>query len=111
MITGLKYIDNQQLFSQYDTTLNASVIPNILSVKDATLVNAYNGAAVVARVFSYYQQRYVQKVKTYGETLQIGQVALVDTLNNSQIRGAVEKASIDLAKGFVSNMEIVGVIE
>lgn len=111
VITGLKYIDNQQLFSQYDATLNTSVIPNILSVKDATLVNAYNGAIVVARVFSYYQQRYVQKVKTYGETLQIGQVALVDTLNNSQIRGAVEKASIDLAKGFVSNMEIVGVIE
>jgi len=111
VITGLNYIDNQQEFSRRDLSLGSYVIENILSVKEATLINAYNGPAVTERVYNYYQQRYLQKFRLFGSALEIGQIALVDSMNGSQIRGAVERNNIDLAGGFISQTEVVGVVE
>jgi hypothetical protein len=56
VLTGLNYIDNQQIFSTYGN-YGAYVVPNIVEVKTATLVNIYNGQTVVDRVYDYLQQR------------------------------------------------------
>lgn len=109
-LTGKKYIDNQRLFVK---SANASsvVTPNVLTIKNATLVNTYNGQAVTDRIFAYYQQRYLQKAKLFTPSIELGNVALVDSLNNAKIRGVVEKMTINLTGGFLADSDIVGVVD
>jgi hypothetical protein len=65
---------------------------------------------VAQRIYDYYQQRYLQKVKLFAPLAQPGDVALIDTLYNQQIRGVIEKMSADLANGFTVQAEITGVV-
>jgi len=110
-LTGLNYIDNQQLFSSTGS-FGSYVIPNIVKIDSATLVNAYNGQTVADRVYDYYQQRYLQKLKLFAhDTIKTGSVALIDSINDSQIRACVEKMSINLAGGFIIEAAAVGIVE
>lgn len=110
VLTGQGYSDTLQLKSVYNTTLDANVNKNILSIDKATLVNINNGDVIVQRVYDYYQQRYLQKVKLYSPTSEVGKSVLVDTLYNQQIGGVTEKMTLDLAGGFTVKSEIVGVV-
>jgi hypothetical protein len=109
-LTGLTYTDTAQVKGIYTSGLDASVKPNVLKVTDATLVNANNVTSVAQRIYDYYQQRYLQKVKLFAPLAQPGDVALIDTLYNQQIRGVIEKMSADLANGFTVQAEITGVV-
>jgi len=110
-LTGLNYIDNQQLFSSTGS-FGSYVIPNIVKIDSATLVNAYNGQTVADRVYDYYQQRYLQKLKLFAhDTIKTGSVALIDSINDSQIRACIEKMSINLSGGFIIDAEAVGIVE
>jgi hypothetical protein len=110
-LTGMKFADAQQVFLVSASNLGAYVIPNIVKIQNATLVSATNGAEVASRVYDYYQQRYRQKVRLYAPSISIGHVALIDSVNNSQIRGALEKMNINLSGGFIVDAEAVGVVE
>jgi hypothetical protein len=109
VLSGLVYIDTKLIFGVYNTGISTSVKPNILKVEDASLVNSGNAATIVQRVYDYFTQRYTQQVRLYANQTQTGDIALIDTLYNKQIRGVVEKLDIDLAFGFVSQAEITGV--
>lgn len=111
LLSGLSYVDNKQTFSAYNSLVGAYATPNILKITNATLINSYNGSVVVNRVYNYYQQRYLQKIKLFAPTVQNGQVVLSDTFNSSQVRGVVEKMEIDLAGGMIAKTSIVGVID
>lgn len=110
-LTGLNYIDNQRLFSS-SGSFGSYVIPNVVKIETATLISAYNGQAVADRVYAYYQQRFLQKMKLFAhDTIKTGSVALIDSINDSQIRACVEKMSINLAGGFIIEAEAVGIVE
>jgi hypothetical protein len=110
-LTGLNYIDNLQKFSKHGA-FGSYVVPNIINIETATLVNIYNGQEVADRVYDYYQQRYVQKMRLYAhDAIGTGKVALIDSIDNSQIRGTVEKMSINLSGGFIIDAEACGVVE
>jgi hypothetical protein len=110
-LTGLNYIDNQQLFSS-SGSFGSYVIPNIVKIDSATLINTYNGQTVADRVYAYYRQRYLQKIRLFGhDTIGTGKIALIDSLNASQIRACIEKMSINLSGGFIIDAEAVGVVE
>lgn len=110
VLTGLNYIDNQQLFTK-NSEIVSSALPKIISIESATLVNVYNGQEVADRVYAYYQQRYQQKFRLYAhETIGTGKVALIDSMG-SQIRASVEKMSINLSGGFIVDAEACGVVE
>lgn len=111
VLSGQGYTDTTQVFGVYNTTLDANIKTNVLKVTDATLVNYANVAEVTQRVYDYYQQRYLQKVKLFVPSIEVGQTALIDTLYSKQIRGVVEKMSIDLSGGFISQAEITGVVQ
>ncbi|MBV5322624.1 MAG: hypothetical protein JZU60_02165 [Ilumatobacteraceae bacterium] len=107
-LLGQGYTDTKQVLGVYDTTIDSSVKSNILSITDATLVTRDNLAAITQLVYDYYQQRYLQKVKLYSPTAEVGNSVLVDTLYSRQMAGVVEKLSIDLSGGFTAQAEIVG---
>jgi hypothetical protein len=108
VLSGLGYTDTKSVNGVYNTTLGATVSKNILSIKDATLVNPSNVAATTQRVYNYYQMRYLQKVKLYSTLASIGDSVLIDTLYNQKIGGVIEKMSINLSGGFTAQTEIVG---
>jgi hypothetical protein len=109
-LTGQGYTDTRQVKGVYNTTLDSTVKPNIVSIQDATLINATNINATAQRVYDYYQQRYLQKVRLYAPDSEIGRSVLVETLYSQHIAGVTERMSIDLSGGFTANSEIVGVI-
>jgi hypothetical protein len=109
VLSGAVYVDTQQVYRVQNTALGASVKPNVLQVTAATLVDAANVAEVTNRIYDYYQQRYRQEVTLYGAAIEPGVVVAVETLYNKQVRGVLERSEIDLARGFVSKCQIVGV--
>jgi hypothetical protein len=111
VLSGLVYIDTAKVFSVYDGTLPAGSKTNVLTVTNATLVNSTNAQDIAQRIYDYYAQRLLQKVKLYAPTASTGNVVVIDTLYGQQIRGVVEKMSIDLSGGFVVQADIVGVVD
>lgn len=109
-LSGQTYLDTTQIFSVYNTGLDASVKPNILRARDATLVNSSNGAAVAQRVYNYHQQRLLQKTKLYAPTdVEPMDVVLIDSLYGQHLSCVVEKMSTNLFGGMVSQVEMTGV--
>ncbi|MBK8467726.1 MAG: hypothetical protein IPL32_18080 [Chloracidobacterium sp.] len=104
------YEDVKSIASVYNTTLNSTDPKNVISIDDATLVNSDNAQTIAQRVYDYYQQRYLQKAKLFAPSAEPGKSALIDTYEGKQVKGIVEKMSIDLARGMVTRAEIVGVI-
>lgn len=111
ILTGLVYEDSAKIASKYTTPALPKVKENILAITNATLVNAVNGDAVALRVWNYYQQRLLQKVKLYHPVAVTGNTVVIDTLYSQHIRGVVEKMTLDLAKGFTVQAEIVGILD
>jgi hypothetical protein len=110
-LSGQTYTDTTQVYSLTNGALPATAKPNMLKITDATLVHLGNMAAVAQLVYDYYQQRYLQKVKLYAPTAYApGDVVLIDTLYNQQLRCTVEKMSADLAAGFMVQAEMTGVV-
>ena len=109
-ITGQGYTDTTQVYNITNGTLDANVRQNVIAISDATLINPSNVVATTQRVYDYYQQRYLQKVKLYSPTAAVSDSVLIDTLYNQRISGVVEKMNMDLSGGFRVNAEITGIV-
>lgn len=62
------------------------------------------------RLYAYYTQRYVLRLRLIAPTVQVGQVVAVETLYGQTVRGVIEKMSMDLAGGMVADVEVRGVL-
>jgi len=91
-------------------TLSASTPRYEIHVDDALMVDSTVVGDVTQRIYDYYLQRYIQKTKLFGLTVKAGDTVLIDTQSSQQIKGIVERAEFNLTGGFVSEIEIVGVI-
>lgn len=109
-LKGLVYIDTRQTYAVYMTGLDPDTKTNILKITDATLVNSNNATEITQRIYNYYQQRLLQKVKLYAPVAAPGNVVIIDTLYNQKIRGIVEKMSINLSGGFIAQTDITGIV-
>lgn len=109
-LSGQGYTDTTQIEGVHNEELDPNVSKNVLSISDATLVNATNVAEVTQRVYDYYQQRYVQKVKLYAPAAEPGKSVIIDTLYDRQIGGVMEKMTLNLTGGFTVQAEITGVV-
>jgi hypothetical protein len=111
VLSGQGYIDTSQVYGIYTTGLDSSVKTNVIKITSANLINSANVIATTQRVYDYHQQRYLQKVKLFAPSSEVGKSAMVDTLYSQKVIGIIEKMDIDMANGFVSNSEITGVVD
>jgi len=102
--------DQTRLIEQHNGSLPAGTVENVIVINDALTATNNNGATVLQRIYDYYQQRYLQKTKLFAHPITVGNSVLIATQSSRQIAGIVEKISIDLAGGFVSDVEIIGVV-
>lgn len=109
-LTGLAYEDTQTV-----RVVSANLLPgtkeNVVQVTDATMVNSNNGNPLAQRLFDYYQQRYLQKATLFAPTVQPGWSVVMDTLYGRVVKGVVEKMEIDLAGGYLADVEVVGIVD
>ncbi len=91
-------------------TLGSGTDNNRVVVSNSSLVTIDNVAAIGQDLFDYWQERYVQKIRLYATTIKPGDSVICDTYDGKQIQGYVEKVSTNLAGGFISDVEIVGVL-
>lgn len=121
-VNGKPFINSKRLAGIYNNSLPVGTKANIVSVTDATLIfpktqpfpptgTIYPSIVedTAQRVYDYYQQRYLQKARLYAHPLKVGDSVLI-TMQSKWIAGIVERIEINLAGGFISQMEIVGVI-
>lgn len=107
-ITGKQITHSTRIHSKYDPLVTTATKP-IIKVTDDTFVDSKDISILVDRIYNYYQQRYMQRLRMYAPDIKIGDCVLIDSLYNTQIRAVVERMEIDLANGMVAKVEFVGV--
>jgi hypothetical protein len=68
-------------------------------------------SAIATRLLNYYNKRYLQKMKAYAPPYTVGNILLIDTIDDRQVWAVVTKMTLDLAGGFVARVEARGVIK
>lgn len=131
VVSGYPWVDSQRSYRYDEEGISSYASKNVLTVNDATLVSNNNAEAVLGRMRDYYRQRYTQSMMIvpnigtrynsalYKEALfgwavgnvRIGQIVSVETLQGTFLRAVLEKASINLAGGYLLSLDAIGVIK
>ena len=113
-VSGKPWIDATQIFSWANPNAG-NAQPNVWKIDSATLVPSIQTSTeetitnVLARVAAYAALRYQQKVTMFPRTdVDLGNIALVDSLYGKDVVGVVEKMSSNLSGGYLIETEIVG---
>lgn len=110
--TNETYDVNRRLYYEYNTGLPAGTPENIVVIDDAAFVKANknttsNGQAVTGRLYDYYANRPMYRVKTFGEFDVVpGAEISVNPPIGEDVIGIIEKVSTNLI-GFVSQAEML----
>ena len=107
-LTGKEYNDIIQHYTIDNPDVTGTIRP-VLEVNDATLVWWGNLADTAQRVYDYTTQRYLQKMKLYAPSVQLGDAVYIDALYGRQIKAVIEKMDIDLTGGMVAKVQATGV--
>ena len=83
--------------------------PNVVEVKEATLVDPGRAAAVAQHLYSYYMKRSVQKVKIVMDGEKPGDHVAAPTPWDTTVDGYITSMSIVLSGIAAADCEIVGV--
>ena len=109
-ITGLSFVDNQTLYTRMLTGIPTGTKSYIISIENATLIEAARIMYVAAVVLTYYRQRIVENLELHAPTIKVGDCILIDTLYGQQIQCVVESMDSDLGMGFASHVVAVGAV-
>jgi hypothetical protein len=108
-LTGHYLVNAKSEFSEYNTGLT-SIDENIKRIEDNDQITNDIAAAITARLFDYFAQRYIQKAKVFANTVRPGEAVMVEVVGDNILGGFVERMESDLTGGFISRIEVVGVI-
>lgn len=108
-LNGLAYTDCRKKHAVYNAVLPTSVLPNIIKIEDASLVNSYNADTIAQKLYDYYQQRLIQEARLYASAAATGDVLSIDSLHSKQIRAIVEGMQTNLTGGMIQQVNAVGV--
>ncbi len=107
-----EYLITKKLYIVFEPIAGYSGKSKTIVIEGVSLTYSTGDAQdIVDRIWNYHQQRYLQKFKLFNSLAAVGDSVLVDTFNGKVLRGVIERSRIDLAGGFVSEIEIKGVVE
>lgn len=108
-ITGYPWVDSKRSFLFSETGVSEFDNRNDLVIKEATLVSVNNAQSVLDLVRDYYRQRYTQNIKLVPTDVKIRDIMLINTLYEKRLLATAQKMSIDLAGGYLNNIDIFGI--
>ena len=107
-VGGKTYHHTTAVTTKSNPNVTASTKPNVIEVKDATLVNVSNVAAVTQHVFDYYMRRQTHGVKIVMDKEMPGDYVTTTTPWEDQITGTITSMTIKLSGIAAAECEIVG---
>lgn len=107
-VGGKTYHHTTAVTTKSNPNVTASTKPNVIEVKDATLVNVSNVAAVTQHVFDYYMRRQTHGVKIVMDKEMPGDYVTTTTPWEDQITGTITSMTIKLSGIAAADCEIVG---
>lgn len=102
------YYHTTAVTTKTNPNVTASTKPNVVEVKDATLVNSSNVEAVAQHVFDYYMRRQTHGVKIIMDKEMPGDYVTTTTPWEDQITGTITTMTIKLSGIAAAECEIVG---
>ena len=107
-VGGKTYYHTTTVTMKTNPNTTASTKPNVIEVKDATLVNSSNVAAVTQHVFDYYMRRQTHGVQIVMDKEMPGDYVTTTTPWEDQITGTITSMSIKLSGIAAADCDIVG---
>lgn len=108
-VDGVKYVHTTGTVRVDNPNVTASDKQNVKTVKDATLVNASNAAAVAARVYAYYQRRNTVSSKIVVDNEEPSDYITVPTKWGTAITGHIESMKIKLSNTTAAEITVKAV--
>lgn len=105
---GVTYYDTQEMYVINNPNVTPSTIPNVVEIKNATLVNPSNVAAIAQNAYNYYTRRSKHNVRLVMDGERPGDLIAAPTLWNSRISGNITSMRITLSGMAAANCEVVG---
>ena len=107
-IGGVKYYDTQVVHTLTNPDAVSSDKPNVIDIKDATLVTEAQVDEILSRLFSYYTRRQTMQLKFRMAGELAGDYVRAQTNWGAMVGGVLKRAVVSI-KGFaVAEGEIVG---
>ena len=108
VVGGKTYYHTSSVTTKSNPNITASTKPNVIEVKDATLVNSSNVSAVTQHVFDYYMRRQTHGVKIVMDKEMPGDYVTTTVPWEDQITGTITSMTIKLSGIAAADCEIVG---
>lgn len=105
---GVTYYHTTAVTTITNPNVTAADKQNVVEIKDATLVNPANVAAVARAAYDYYMRRSTQRVKIVMEHEQPGSRIAASTPWGTRIAGHIASMSIALSGIAAADCEVVG---
>ena len=105
-VTGYPWVDSKKSFTFRET--GEFIHKNDLVISDATMVSSGIAQNVLDRARDYYRQLYTQNIKLLPSKVKPGLLVTSTTLFNKVLFAAVQKTSVDLSGGFITDTDIRG---
>lgn len=106
-ITGYPWVDSKRAFLFTESVENYAN-RNALTIEDATMVNLANAQTALDNVRDYYRQRYSQNIKLFLSHVKPGDIVTSSTIHDRTLVTVVQKTSVNLAGGFITDANILG---
>lgn len=106
IITGNKYIDNQQIYLVEIESLSTSQKQNTLKIESAYLINKSNAINIAKKILDYYQKTYKTSFDMILKDEILSEDVEIEGDFEQKMLGHITKLDIDLTGGFLANAEL-----
>ena len=107
-VGGTTYYHTTSVTSKTNPNATTQTKPNVIEVRDATLVNSDNVAAVAQHVFDYYMRRQTHSVKIIVDKEAPGDYVQTTTPWGTKITGTITSMDIRLSGIAAAECKIIG---
>lgn len=107
-VGGKTYYHTTAITTKTNPDVTTSTKPNVIEVKDATLVNSGNVAAVAQHVYDYYMRRQTHSVRIVMKGEVPGDYVTATTPWGTKLTGTITSMGIRLSGIAAADCEIVG---
>lgn len=107
-VGGTTYYHTTSVTSKTNPNATTQTKPNVIEVRDATLVNSDNVAAVAQHVFDYYMRRQTHSVKIVMDKEAPGDYVQTTTPWGTKITGTITSMDIRLSGIAAAECKIIG---
>lgn len=107
-VGGATYYHTTSVTSKANPNATTQTKPNVIEVRDATLVNSDNVAAVAQHVFDYYMRRQTHSVKIVMDKEAPGDYVQTTTPWGTKITGTITSMGIRLSGIAAAECKIIG---